>query len=57
LQGELDAIVPAAAARATAAAIDGCRYLELEGCGHVVPFERPPDLVRHALEFFRGEVR
>jgi pimeloyl-ACP methyl ester carboxylesterase len=57
VQGELDAIVPAPAARVTAAAIDGCRYHELEGCGHVVPFERPPDLVRQALEFLRGEVR
>jgi 3-oxoadipate enol-lactonase len=57
VQGELDAIVPAAAARATAAAIDGCRYVELEGCGHVVPFERPSDILRNALGFLSDEVR
>jgi 3-oxoadipate enol-lactonase len=57
LQGELDTIVPALAARETAAAIDGCRYLELEGCGHVVPFERPRELASETLAFLENDVR
>ncbi len=44
VQGELDAVVPPEAARVTATAIPGCEYVELEGCGHVVPFERPGEL-------------
>jgi pimeloyl-ACP methyl ester carboxylesterase len=51
VQGELDTIVPAADAQATAVAIQSCEYVELQGCGHVVPFERPGDLVAHALAF------
>jgi 3-oxoadipate enol-lactonase len=51
VQGELDAIVPAADARTTAAAIPRCGYVELAGCGHVVPFERPRELVVQALTF------
>jgi pimeloyl-ACP methyl ester carboxylesterase len=51
VQGELDGIVPAEDARATATAITGCRYVELQGCGHVVPFERPGELAAHALAF------
>jgi len=50
LQGELDGVVPAAAVRATAAAIAGCEYVELEGCGHVVPFERPSELTERVRE-------
>jgi 3-oxoadipate enol-lactonase len=44
VQGTLDPIVTPAAARATADRIAGCEYLELEGCGHVVPIERPDEL-------------
>jgi pimeloyl-ACP methyl ester carboxylesterase len=51
VQGELDAIVPAEDARATATAITSCQYVELQGCGHVVPFERPGELAAHALAF------
>ena len=50
VQGELDGVVPADAARETAAAIAGCEYLELEGCGHVVPFERPSELTTRVRE-------
>jgi len=57
VQGELDTIVPAVAARETAAAIEGCRYLELEGCGHVVPFERPRELASETLAFLENDVR
>jgi 3-oxoadipate enol-lactonase len=45
IAGELDTIVPPAAVRATADAISVCEYVELDGCGHVVPFERPERLV------------
>jgi 3-oxoadipate enol-lactonase len=51
VQGELDAVVPAEAVRATAAAIPGCEYVELPGCGHVVPFERPGDLAALVGDF------
>jgi pimeloyl-ACP methyl ester carboxylesterase len=51
VQGELDGVVPAAAARATAASIPDCEYVELPGCGHVVPFERPAELVERIREF------
>jgi 3-oxoadipate enol-lactonase len=50
VQGELDGVVPAEAVRATAAAIAGCEYDELEGCGHVVPFERPSELTARVRE-------
>jgi pimeloyl-ACP methyl ester carboxylesterase len=51
VQGELDTVVPAADARATAAAIPHCSYVELPGCGHVLPFERPGELVEQVLAF------
>jgi pimeloyl-ACP methyl ester carboxylesterase len=51
VQGDLDLIVPASAARATASSIPSCEYVELGGCGHVVPFERPADLVRLVAGF------
>jgi pimeloyl-ACP methyl ester carboxylesterase len=48
--GALDAIVPAPAVRATASAIRGATYVELAGCGHVVPVERPAELAGLAAE-------
>ena len=51
VEGELDRVVPPATVRATAAAITGCRYVELEGCGHIVPLERPDELVALIGEF------
>jgi pimeloyl-ACP methyl ester carboxylesterase len=51
VHGELDQVVPADAARATASRLASCEYVELEGCGHVVPFERPHDLVALVRDF------
>jgi 3-oxoadipate enol-lactonase len=51
IAGERDRIVAPEAVRASAAAIDGCEYVELEGCGHIVPFERPDELVRAIRDF------
>jgi pimeloyl-ACP methyl ester carboxylesterase len=51
VQGELDQVVPAVAARATADAIAGSEYVQLEGCGHVVPVERPDELAALAAAF------
>jgi pimeloyl-ACP methyl ester carboxylesterase len=51
VEGELDRVVPPEAVRATAAQLPGCTYVELEGCGHIVPLERPHDLVELVLDF------
>jgi 3-oxoadipate enol-lactonase len=51
LEGELDRVVRPESVRATAAAIPGCEYVELPGCGHIVPLERPAELVSRLREF------
>jgi 3-oxoadipate enol-lactonase len=51
LEGELDRVVRPESVRATAAAIPGCEYVELAGCGHIVPLERPAELVERLREF------
>lgn len=51
VHGELDRIVPAQAARDTARAIRVCDVVELAGCGHVVPFERPRELATLVRRF------
>ncbi len=51
LEGELDRVVRPESVRETAAAVPGCRYVELPGCGHVVPLERPAELVSQVLDF------
>jgi 3-oxoadipate enol-lactonase len=44
--GELDPVVPPASVWATASLLASCDVVELEGCGHVIPFERPNELVK-----------
>ncbi len=51
VHGELDRVVPPEAARAMMPAIQDCEHVELAGCGHVVPVERPDDLAALAREF------
>ena len=51
VEGELDSIVTPEAVRATASKIPHCEYVELQGCGHIVPFERPDDLIALVREF------
>ncbi len=53
VHGERDAICPAGAGRALAAAIPGARHLELPGAGHA-PFLSRPDAFRGALDAFLG---
>jgi 3-oxoadipate enol-lactonase len=48
---ELDQVVPPSALRTSAAEIPGCEYIELAGCGHVVPLERPNELAATIGEF------
>ena len=45
LEGELDRVVRPDSVRSTSSSIPGCEYVELEGCGHIVPLERPDELV------------
>jgi len=51
IAGELDRVVPASAVRLTASQIPGSEYVELAGCGHLVPFERPGQLVEQIIGF------
>ena len=53
VEGELDRIVRPESVRTTASMIPGCEYVELEGCGHIVPLERPDELVTHVVRFSR----
>jgi pimeloyl-ACP methyl ester carboxylesterase len=56
VHGELDQIVPLADARETASRIAGARLVMLAGCGHVVPFERPGELVAHVREIVESTI-
>lgn len=47
--GELDHVVPVDRVRATAAAIPDAEVVVLEGCGHVLPFERAREVVSLVL--------
>jgi pimeloyl-ACP methyl ester carboxylesterase len=51
IEGELDRVVSAERVRATAALIPGSEYVELAGCGHIVPLERPDVLIERIPEF------
>ena len=51
LEGELDRVVRPESVRATADAIPGSEYVELQGCGHIVPLERPAELIERLREF------
>ena len=48
---ELDLLTPAVLSREVADAIVGSRYVELPGCGHGGPWEKPDDVNRVVLEF------
>jgi pimeloyl-ACP methyl ester carboxylesterase len=49
---ELDADTFAARAREVAAAIPGCRYVELPRSGHLTPVVDPQSVIDHVLAFF-----
>ncbi|MHB8219500.1 MAG: alpha/beta fold hydrolase [Acidimicrobiales bacterium] len=51
---EHDLITPATLCREVAAAIPGCRYEEVPGCGHLGPLEDPGAVVPLVVDFFSG---
>jgi pimeloyl-ACP methyl ester carboxylesterase len=57
VHGDLDRVVPCAGTAAVAAAIRDCEVVELAGCGHVVPFERPEELASLAAGFLARRAR
>jgi len=51
---EHDLLTPASFCREVAAAIPGCRYEEVPGCGHLGPLEDPGAVVPLLVDFFAG---
>lgn len=51
LVGELDVISPVEEMRAMAEAIPGSRFVEIPGCGHMTPIERPAEFNAALLKF------
>ena len=49
---EADMLTPPSLSREVAAAIPGCRYLEIAGAGHAGPFTQPGDVNAVLLRFF-----
>ena len=49
---ELDMLTGASLCREVADAVPGCRYVEIPGCGHAGPLEKPDEVNRTLLEFF-----
>jgi pimeloyl-ACP methyl ester carboxylesterase len=54
VNGEEDAVVPAAAARALGDRIGAARLVMLPRCGHWPSFERADDVARELRHFYRG---
>ena len=52
-----DMMTPAHMGREVADAIDGAHVLELGGCGHFMMTERPADVCRALVRFFRSPTR
>jgi pimeloyl-ACP methyl ester carboxylesterase len=48
-----DLVIPPHLGREVADAIPGCAYVELKGCGHFGYLERPDEVSRTLIEFFR----
>jgi len=43
--GDVDAVVPPGANERSAASVPSCELHVLEGCGHIIPWEKPAELV------------
>jgi 3-oxoadipate enol-lactonase len=52
--GELDGVAPPAAMQGIAARIPRCELRLLEGCGHIIPWEKPDELLGLAHPFLAG---
>lgn len=51
--GELDGVAPPAATRETAARLAQAEVLELPGCAHIIPWEKPAEVLEAARRFLR----
>ena len=51
--GDRDAVAPPAATEKTAAAIPNARYVQVEDCAHILPWENPAALLEEATPFLR----
>ncbi len=51
--GELDGVAPPAHNRANAERIPDATFVEVEGCGHILPWEKPEALSAAAIRFLR----
>ncbi len=54
ITGMDDSLVPPANSIRLAALIPGSRRVQIAGCGHMVPLERPQELAEAVLEFLSG---
>ena len=57
LAGDKDAVAPPAASEKTAAAIPRARYVQVEDCAHILPWEKPEALLEAARPFLLDAAR
>jgi pimeloyl-ACP methyl ester carboxylesterase len=53
LGGELDLASPPAANEATASRLRGARFVQIPDCAHIVPWEKPRELLTEAVPFLQ----
>ncbi len=53
IAGELDGVAPPAHNRANAERIPGATFVEVEDCGHILPWEKPEALTAAAVPYLR----
>lgn len=54
VSGSQDRSIPAAATLAMVQALPGSRHVELDGAGHLTPYERPEDFARLVADFLQA---
>ena len=54
--GDRDGVAPPAASEKTAAEISNARYVQVEDCAHILPWEKPAALLEAARPFLRRAV-
>jgi len=57
LAGDKDGVAPPAASEKTAAAIPNARYVQIEDCAHILPWEKPETLLEAARPFLLEAIR